>query len=125
MPAFDPVRDAVLNSPVVPSNEHPPRMHIDLPTGPPMYASSSSARSGYWPDSSPSVSTPLTRRATDLSVLLNSDPPAQDTPLFTPTTPRGPATLSHILHHPDTERRTPEERETLSNTAPLRRRSSG
>ena len=125
MPAFDPVRDAVLNSPVVPSNERPLRMHIDLPTGPPTRPSSSSTGSGYRPDSSPSVSTPITRRATDLSVLLNSDPPPQDTPLFTPTTPRGPTTLSHILHHPDAERRTPEERETLSNTTPLRRRSSG
>ncbi|KZT74131.1 hypothetical protein DAEQUDRAFT_702380 [Daedalea quercina L-15889] len=125
MPAFDPVRDAVLNSPVVPSNEHPPRMHIDLPTGPPTRASSSLSGGGFRPDSSPSVSTPLTRRATDLSVLLNSDPPPQDTPLFTPTTPRGPATLSHLLHHADADRGTPEEREALSNFAPLRRRSSG
>ncbi|CDO74870.1 hypothetical protein BN946_scf185004.g20 [Trametes cinnabarina] len=64
---------------------------------------------------------PLTRRATDLSVLLNSDPPALDTPLFTPTTPRGPATLSHLLL-PESD--DSHEVEQLSHSTPLRRRSS-
>ncbi|PCH38475.1 hypothetical protein WOLCODRAFT_51421, partial [Wolfiporia cocos MD-104 SS10] len=115
MPAFDPVRDAVLNSPSVPSPSLPARMHIELPTA------SSSASSDSRPslnrnDSTTStggMSTPLTRRATDLSVLLNNDPAPQDTPLFTPTTPRPPATLSHLLAD-----------EKLSSSAPLRRRST-
>nr|VWP00393.1 Serine/threonine-protein phosphatase 2B catalytic subunit A1 (EC (Calcineurin A1) [Ganoderma boninense] len=71
-------------------------------------------------DSSPGVAlvSPLTRRATDLSVLLNSDP--VDTPLFTPTTPRGPATLSHLLL-PDSDN---ADNDQLSHMTPLRRKSS-
>jgi hypothetical protein len=72
MPAFDPVRDAVLNSPV-----------SQILLSPPL--------------SSPS----LGRRATDLSVLLNSDP--QEPSLRTP--PLRSSTLSHLLHsdHVNTE----------------------
>ncbi|KAI0933671.1 hypothetical protein AcV5_005759 [Taiwanofungus camphoratus] len=151
MPAFDPVRDAVLNSPLSASDSLPSRMHIDLPPPPrppaPAVPSSSSSPSSRPPSSapgtpssafailhppptpaipspSPSESTPagispIARRATDLAVLLNSDPPPQDTPLFTPTTPRAPATLSHLLL-PDT----PDvpEPDQLAHLAPLRRR---
>ncbi|KZT09419.1 uncharacterized protein LAESUDRAFT_722386 [Laetiporus sulphureus 93-53] len=131
MPAFDPVRDAVLNSPSIPPSLHStPRMHIDLPLS--SYPSSSSATSntpsssgaGYAPSSS-SASTPLTRRATDLSVLLNSDPPSQDTPLFTPVTPRPPIKLSHLLLPTDSpaSMSVSDEQDELSNLAPLRRRS--
>ncbi|CCM06030.1 uncharacterized protein FIBRA_08275 [Fibroporia radiculosa] len=128
MPAFDPVRDAVLNSPLIPSEPSlPPRMHLELPrstfgssSSADASATPSSAHSFARPDSSPAsgtIATPgITRRATDLSVLLNSDP--QDTPLFTPTTPRAPATLSHLLLP------TEASEDQLSNISPLRRRSS-
>jgi mRNA (guanine-N7-)-methyltransferase len=68
MPAFDPVRDAVLNSPVT----HSPKTTLSPPLA------------------SPS----LGRRATDLSVLLNSHP--QEPSLHTP--PLRSSTLSHLLH---------------------------
>ncbi|KAM5542557.1 hypothetical protein V8D89_003518 [Ganoderma adspersum] len=143
MPAFDPVRDAVLNSPITSSHPLPSsaRMHVDTAAQPkPSFPSGSfhqpqpslgragmsivtptapgSART-FSSDSSPGAAlvSPLTRRATDLSVLLNSDP--VDTPLFTPTTPRGPATLSHLLL-PDSD----TDNEQLSHIAPLRRKSS-
>ncbi|EED81719.1 predicted protein, partial [Postia placenta Mad-698-R] len=130
MPAFDPVRDAVLNSPLVPTP--PARMHIDLPAPPhshqdytntPSSAASSHAPSTQSESTLSGVSTPVGRRATDLSVLLNSDPPGSDTPLFTPTTPRAPAGFSHLLL--PTERAGSEDHEQLTNSAPLRRRSSG
>ncbi|KAI1788464.1 mRNA capping enzyme-domain-containing protein [Ganoderma leucocontextum] len=147
MPAFDPVRDAVLNSPITSSLPLPSsaRMHVDTAAQPkPSFPSgsfhqphSSTGRAGmsivtsttpgsakiFPSDSSPGAAlvSPLTRRATDLSMLLNSDPPAMDTPLFTPTTPRAPATLSHLLL-PDSDDNT--DNEQLSHTTPLRRRSS-
>ena len=72
MPAFDPVRDAVLNSPIPQAILSP-----TIPLSPPL--------------ASPS----LGRRATDLSVLLNSHPqePLPRTP------PLRPSTLSHLLHN--------------------------
>ncbi|KAI0648227.1 mRNA capping enzyme-domain-containing protein [Trametes meyenii] len=146
MPAFDPVRDAVLNSPITSSLALPSSarsMHIDVgpakSPNPPRHHTqplSSTPGSGMSVLTAPSSATtspselspgvalvsPLTRRATDLSVLLNSDPPpALDTPLFTPTTPRAPATLSHLLL-PDSD--DPPEVEQLSYSTPLRRRSS-
>ncbi|KAI0350092.1 hypothetical protein OH77DRAFT_1102371 [Trametes cingulata] len=146
MPAFDPVRDAVLNSPITSSLALPSAarsMHIDirpnkspsqhhnhpqpLPTTTPGSAMSvltsptSATTSPSEPSPGPPLVSPLTRRATDLSVLLNSDTPAGlDTPLFTPTTPRGPA-LSHILRSDQDEG---HEVEQLSHSTPLRRRSS-
>ncbi|KAL7283075.1 hypothetical protein ACG7TL_002499 [Trametes sanguinea] len=146
MPAFDPVRDAVLNSPISSSLALPANarsMHIDIgsakspnPTqhhhhhhhsSTPGSAMSvltsptSATTSPSEPSPGAALVSPLTRRATDLSVLLNSDPPALDTPLFTPTTPRGPATLSHLLlPNPDDT----HEVEQLSHSTPLRRRSS-
>ena len=71
MPAFDPVRDAVLNSPVSQFMHSP-----TISRSPPL--------------ASPS----LGRRATDLSVLLNSHP--QEPSLRTP--PLRSSTLSHLLH---------------------------
>jgi mRNA (guanine-N7-)-methyltransferase len=68
MPAFDPVRDAVLNSPIAQT----PKTTL-----------------------SPSLASPsLGRRATDLSVLLNSH--SQEPSLHTP--PLRSSTLSHLLH---------------------------
>ncbi|KAI0831777.1 mRNA capping enzyme-domain-containing protein [Trametes gibbosa] len=146
MPAFDPVRDAVLNSPITSSLALPSAarsMHIDIglakSPNPPHHASqplsSSTPGSGMSILTTPTSATtspsetspgavlvsPLTRRATDLSMLLNSEPPPPPTPLFTPTTPRGPATLSHLLL-PDSD--DSQEVEQLSHSTPLRRRSS-
>ena len=170
MPAFDPVRDAVLNSPVTsslalpaaarahgtdasparppsqsqvhaPSQPHPyPHLHsqphlahphpLPLPHGHPaargpgmsIVTSPTASPSDTGPAAAAALVSPLTRRATDLSMLLNSDPApgAADTPLFTPTTPRAPATLSHLLHDPDAG----PDVEQLSHFMPLRRRAS-
>ncbi|TFK42896.1 mRNA capping enzyme-domain-containing protein [Crucibulum laeve] len=86
MPAFDPVRDAVLNSPV----DQAPTPH---------------------PLASPS----LARRATDLSVLLNSDTRQPGLPTPPPTR----STLSHLLH---TSNINTEEK--LAASEPFGRRSS-
>jgi mRNA (guanine-N7-)-methyltransferase len=72
MPAFDPVRDAVLNSPI-----------------------SQVMLSPTTTLSPPLASPSLGRRATDLSVLLNSHP--QEPLLRTP--PLRSSTLSHLLHN--------------------------
>ncbi|EIW60733.1 mRNA (guanine-N7)-methyltransferase [Trametes versicolor FP-101664 SS1] len=152
MPAFDPVRDAVLNSPITSSLALPSSarssMHIDIGSAKshnaPHHASqplSSTPGSGMSILTTPTSATPsssehspgaasvspLTRRATDLSMLLNSEPAAPPTPmsatpqgLFTPTTPRGPATLSHLLLHDSDDR---QDVEQLSHSTPLRRRS--
>ena len=73
---FDPVRDAVLNSPIATSQ-------------PPFYSSprNDSPTSAFAPLVSPS----LGRRATDLSVLLNADP--QDPPIPSSSS----SSLSHLL----------------------------
>lgn len=117
MPAFDPVRDAVLNSPISSSLPLPSRMHVEMPQD-----------TSTLPDLSPApiVSPLLTRRATDLSVLLNDDPPpttsqALDTPLFTPTTPRGPSGLSHLLL--SSEPAPDLERDQLTSAPPLTRKA--
>lgn len=128
MPAFDPVRDAVLNSPISPSQALPfsrpgtadPAAHMQHDRSPTSEGSRPS--SGVAPGTSPS----LGRRATDLSMLLNDGPapesPAPQTPLFTPTTERRGSSLSQILlpgapspaHEPDSK---------LSPLAPLARRT--
>lgn len=118
MPAFDPVRDAVLNSPVTPAKPLPFR--LDLPSN--NFASPSPGPSGS--DSASTAQSPLTRRATHLSMLLNDDPPQEPSSshsqsLFTPTTPRGPASFSHLLH-PDEP--SPTINEQLAHAAPLQRR---
>lgn len=118
MPAFDPVRDAVLNSPISSSLPLPSRMHLEMPHG---HDTSPLPE----PSPAPIVSPQLTRRATDLSVLLNDDPPpttsqALDTPLFTPTTPRGPSGLSHLL---SSEPAPDLERDQLASAQPLTRKA--
>ncbi|TCD62622.1 mRNA cap guanine-N7 methyltransferase [Steccherinum ochraceum] len=114
MPAFDPVRDAVLNSPITQTRPLPSRIHLDLSS-----LSNAPNPSPTGSDSAISTASPVTRRATDLSVLLNSEPVEPSsigTPLFTPTTPRAPTNLSHLLHNESPE-------DALSHATPLRRRS--
>ena len=93
MPAFDPVRDAALTSPVTQSHTLSPghiqdtdidrheRHPFDVP-------SPSSSRPSSRATSSPS----LTRRATDLAVLLNSGSQGPRTP-----SSARPSSLSHLL----------------------------
>lgn len=80
MPAFDPVRDAVLNSPI---GQTAPMLPLPSPSS---------------TLSSPMASPSLGRRATDLSVLLNSH--SQEPSLRTPP-PLRSSTLSHLLHSDD------------------------
>jgi hypothetical protein len=101
MPAFDPVRDAVHNSPIIQSP--PASARIELPSSRPTTATT--------PSLSPSRHTtgsPISRRATDLSVLLNEPltytaaSGLTDSPLFTPTTAsRPPRSLSDLLQPVD------------------------
>ncbi|KAI0693907.1 mRNA capping enzyme-domain-containing protein [Cytidiella melzeri] len=115
MPAFDPVRDAVLNSPGNQTKPLPSR--IDLPTTSISFPNSSSGS-----ESNAVAPSPPARRATHLSMLLNDDP-APDLPqsLFTPTTPRTPSSFAHLLHPEDPS---PGPNEQLAFATPLRRRSS-
>lgn len=99
MPAFDPVRDAALNSPVSQPKPLPPHAHdtdldrherlsFDVP-------SPSSSR----PSSSRATNSPtVARRATDLAVLLNSEPQEPRTP-----SSARPSSLSHLLLGTDTQ----------------------
>lgn len=96
MPAFDPVRDAALNSPVSQPKplahdadlERHERHSFDVP-------SPSSSR----PSSSRATNSPtVTRRATDLAVLLNSEPQEPRTP-----SSARPSSLSHLLLGTDTQ----------------------
>ncbi|OCH95195.1 hypothetical protein OBBRIDRAFT_706393, partial [Obba rivulosa] len=124
MPAFDPVRDAVLNSPVS-------RIHLELPLSAaqpsdsrPSTATNQSMPTPTSPDTAHPAISPLTRRATDLSVLLNSDAPGTlDTPLFTPTTPRAALSLSNLLLPTNDPNGDSAESDQLAHLAPLRRRS--
>ncbi|KAF9050720.1 hypothetical protein BDZ89DRAFT_977599, partial [Hymenopellis radicata] len=96
MPAFDPVRDAVLNSPLSQS---------PLISGYPFPTSTTST----FP-ASPSLSSPsLSRRATDLSVLLNAD----DGPR-----PNRRSSLTHLLHPFDND---DDDDNRLASSQPLRR----
>ncbi|KDQ59538.1 hypothetical protein JAAARDRAFT_33115 [Jaapia argillacea MUCL 33604] len=109
MPAFDPVRDAVLNSPIsqslplpFPRSDTAPVISFPSPANP---------NNTHMPTNSPSdIPRPLTatshpspvlnRRATDLAVLLNSGPAPESplaTPLFTPTAESKPFGLSQLL----------------------------
>ncbi|KAI9566486.1 mRNA capping enzyme-domain-containing protein [Boletus coccyginus] len=99
MPAFDPVRDAALNSPVSQPKPLPAHAHdadldrherhpFDVP-------SPSSSR----PSSSRATNSPtVARRATDLAVLLNSEPQEPRTP-----SSARPSSLSHLLLGTDTQ----------------------
>jgi mRNA (guanine-N7-)-methyltransferase len=100
MPAFDPVRDAVLNSPITQSHPLSPYPRLDLQS-PNSFPNHNSALP------SPIVSPSLGRRATDLSVLLNSD--SQEPSHRTPRS----SNLSHLL------RSSTEDK--LATAEPLRR----
>jgi mRNA (guanine-N7-)-methyltransferase len=76
---FDPVRDAVLNSPIATSQ---PPFYTNRNESPTSASSSSSV--------GPLISPSLGRRATDLAVLLNAEPDD-------PPTPARASSLSHIL----------------------------
>lgn len=106
MPAkFDPVRDAVLNSPVTQS---PPQSlsRIDLPqTSPTPHASLSTSASV-----DRQTVSPISRRATDLATLLN-DPSPSESPYFIPTGARLPRSLSDLL----------QPSEKLSDVRPIHR----
>lgn len=106
MPAkFDPVRDAVLNSPVTQS---PPQSisRIDLPhTSPTPQTTTSTA-----PPFDRRTVSPINRRATDLASLLNGPSPSES-PLFTPTASGLPRSLSDLL----------QPSEKLSDVRPIHR----
>ena len=106
MPAkFDPVRDAVLNSPVTQS---PPQSisRIDLPHTSPASQTSVSTPASF----DRRTVSPINRRATDLATLLNG-PPQSESPLFTPTASRPPRSLSDLL----------QPSEKLSDVRPIHR----
>ncbi|KAH7889760.1 hypothetical protein F5I97DRAFT_1787089, partial [Phlebopus sp. FC_14] len=118
MPAFDPVRDAVLNSPVGQSlalpTGHPQDIDTDKHERHPYDVSSPSSR----PSSSRATGSPsITRRATDLAVLLNTDPQEARTP-----SSARPSGLSHLLLANDAAQ--PGQTEKLSGAASLQRRTS-
>src|SRR5882757_7973170 len=90
MPAFDPVRDAVLNSPITQSQTLPNYSQQDgyMDRSLELPSPSTSRPSSSHATSSPS----LTRRATDLAVLLNSEPHEERTPSSVRR-----SSLSHLL----------------------------
>ncbi|KAJ8517555.1 hypothetical protein ONZ45_g5279 [Pleurotus djamor] len=100
MPAFDPVRDAVLNSPVTPSTSLP-----------------------FVPPSSSSSSPSLPRRATDLSVLLNSDSHQPTITLRTPPLQRPASGLARLLNEAPVDVQDNDDKlaafEPLSRPSPL------
>lgn len=91
MPAFDPVRDAVLNSPL----EQLPGFHLGSAT------------------TSPLASPSLTRRATDLSVLLNSSEPPIPTRPRQPSNSSSSSSISNLLS---------TDNDKLATSEPLNRR---
>ena len=92
MPAkFDPVRDAVLNSPITQSP--PPslsRIELPLTSSNPQKSTSTPVSFGQ------RTVSPINRRATDLATLLNGPSPSES-PIFTPTASRPPRSLSDLL----------------------------
>ena len=106
MPAkFDPVRDAVLNSPVTQS---PPQSlsRLDLSHTSPTRQASASTSASF----DRRTVSPINRRATDLATLLNGPSPSES-PLFTPTASRPPRSLSDLL----------QPSEKLSDVRPIHR----
>lgn len=92
MPAkFDPVRDAVLNSPITQS---PPQSlsRIDLPHISPTPQTSTSTPASF----DRRTVSPINRRATDLASLLNGPSPSEPS-LFSPTASGPPRSLSDLL----------------------------
>jgi len=102
---FDPVRDAVLNSP---DTQSPPQSlsRIELPNTSPTPQTSASAFASF----DRRTVSPINRRATDLATLLN-DPSPSESPLFTPTASRPPRSLSDLL----------QPSEKLSDVRPIHR----
>ncbi|KAF7338459.1 mRNA cap guanine-N7 methyltransferase [Mycena venus] len=101
MPAFDPVRDAVLNSPLTPSQ---PLAFLRSPPTPSQPLAPPLTTSHPTTPQTPSHALPAPmRRPTDLAALLNADP-----------TPRT-STINHLLRKDDEERLTaaPAIRKTL------------
>jgi hypothetical protein len=131
MPAFDPVRDAALSSPTVPSQAQPllPKAHPAAVDHPFKHLSPPPPRPDTRPALalSPTATTtpvphPPQRRATDLSVLLNSHSVDPILPVRTPTTAaHSPSTLtprsslSHLLLSQDVP---------VQLTSPISRRES-
>ena len=108
MPGFDPVRDAVLNSPITRSPT--------LPRHPPLSASSaSSVNNAPAPIAQP-------RRAT-VAALLNDTPSSPSSSFHPPPPPVRASSLAHILHPnpPDDPPRFPSPEEKLSRVSSLSR----
>lgn len=123
MPAFDPVRDAVMNSPTVPS----PGASLNslsiaragIASSPtPILTNRHSGNTSY-ASPSPIISPSRERRATDLASLLNAEPVE---PLFTPSAPPPPpvrrGSLAHILQPVD------EDEKLGALALPIRRNDS-
>jgi mRNA (guanine-N7-)-methyltransferase len=113
MPGFDPVRDAVLNSPVTRSPTIP--RHYPPP--------STSAAISPNNASAPTAQAP--RRAT-VAALLNDTSPSPSSSFHPPSLPVRASSLAHILHPnpPDDPPRFPSPEERLSRVSSLGRRSS-
>ncbi|KAI0318351.1 mRNA capping enzyme-domain-containing protein [Amylostereum chailletii] len=120
MPAFDPVRDAVLNSPIAQQSDGSRRQSFSHPSPSPTSTHSPDA---FGP-----------RRATDLSVLLNASiarpssplapPPPPPLPLAIPSSHIRPSSLAHILHSNANEHRSSPPPDRLSRVPALQRLGS-
>ena len=114
MPGFDPVRDAVLNSPVTRSptlpRHHPP-------------PSTSAATS---PNNAPTPTAQAPRRATVAALLNDISPSSPSSSFHPPSLPVRASSLAHILHPnpPDDPPRFPSPEEKLSRVPSLGRRHS-
>lgn len=106
MPAFDPVRDAVLNSPIASTSQPPFLTRYSNRTNSPTNVSPNESKFPYAGPDSPSGG----RRATDLSVLLNAEPQEPQTPVRS-------ASLSHLLLPNDVDDN------KLANVGSIRRNS--
>ncbi len=113
MPGFDPVRDAVLNSPVARSPTLP-RHH------PPPSTSAGSAATS--PHNAPAPTAQAPRRAS-VAALLNDVSPSPSSSFHPPPLPVRASSLAHILHPspPDDPLRFPSPEERLSRVSSLGR----
>jgi hypothetical protein len=113
MPGFDPVRDAVLNSPVTRSPTIP-RHHL-----PPSTSAATSPNNASAPTAQP-------RRATVAALLNDTSPSPSSSSFHPPSLPVRASSLAHILHPnpPDDPHRFPSPEEKLSRVPSLGRRHS-